>query len=621
VEVWEGSILKRDGALQLMLIMAYIFDFARDQYREAVIRELQAVAAVTDNTRTRSHADPGSVPTRPQPLSHQPFQEPRPGVGRGEPTQASLSARTLFTTLDGPWGAIRHATFIESRYCCLVLTRSNVQEFIDSIDPSRTQKVCRAILEYQVAPLRLDGQTLCDLEQLWTGQPREPEQSNTPSRQFYTVVSYTTYVSPKWHLVRELNVVAVATDAWPAVVDASELRKDRGKTVRPTTRRAARDRDDLLTLAKQLLAGSPSHILLAAITRTAYNIYNAGRSLQLGKHHAGTLRYLVQSLYRASKIGKREPVVPFLRVSYALAQQHLRRSDDPPFELSEPLQESQDGCVLVTSECHPRDLDRSKTTLCVYLTRDPPELPDRNRLAAMVKLAFETVDVYHTSQNNGLASITSTTQIRSTKTPWNLKQTYGIYSKGFRFLSFIHDLGGPSVLTTPPTQGSHLSRGGPVHLQERNLVPWTDERGLRGASPSGYTAESGFILYQVIVSDLSSWREKTQRQGPCCTPCAELERRFVCGDCQSGLCPGWLRNITSEKNTHHGSSARRQPGDRPAVERIFDERDIALIFDFPDLFRPFNNMLQLLQLYQDFRDWCDMTDSEEPLRKRPRLSS
>ena len=45
VQLWDGSIMSKDSALQLLLIVDYIFDWARDIYRPSILRQLKSLAS------------------------------------------------------------------------------------------------------------------------------------------------------------------------------------------------------------------------------------------------------------------------------------------------------------------------------------------------------------------------------------------------------------------------------------------------------------------------------------------------------------------------------------------------------------------------------------------------
>jgi hypothetical protein len=45
VDLWNDRIDSNEGALQLLLIIDYIFDWARDIHRETIIAELRSLSA------------------------------------------------------------------------------------------------------------------------------------------------------------------------------------------------------------------------------------------------------------------------------------------------------------------------------------------------------------------------------------------------------------------------------------------------------------------------------------------------------------------------------------------------------------------------------------------------
>jgi hypothetical protein len=44
VQLWSGSVMNRDDALSLLLIVDYVFDWARDVYRPSILRQLKSLA-------------------------------------------------------------------------------------------------------------------------------------------------------------------------------------------------------------------------------------------------------------------------------------------------------------------------------------------------------------------------------------------------------------------------------------------------------------------------------------------------------------------------------------------------------------------------------------------------
>ena len=63
LDIWNGRITRKDDVLRLLLIVDYIFDWARDLYRPTIYRHLEMLAAgdtasLRDDSDTFSLADP-----------------------------------------------------------------------------------------------------------------------------------------------------------------------------------------------------------------------------------------------------------------------------------------------------------------------------------------------------------------------------------------------------------------------------------------------------------------------------------------------------------------------------------------------------------------------------------
>lgn len=74
IDVWHGCITTRDGALQLLLLVDYLFDWARDRYREDVIGALRIVARGESDAASGGYQDTDIFSTAPLDNIHQPSQ-------------------------------------------------------------------------------------------------------------------------------------------------------------------------------------------------------------------------------------------------------------------------------------------------------------------------------------------------------------------------------------------------------------------------------------------------------------------------------------------------------------------------------------------------------------------
>jgi hypothetical protein len=70
-----------------------------------------------------------------------------------------------FVTIDSPAGVVRHAILIESKYCCVLVTRDNVQTLLPSIEQTKLQRLCRLILDHIKYSILLSQETLDKIEE------------------------------------------------------------------------------------------------------------------------------------------------------------------------------------------------------------------------------------------------------------------------------------------------------------------------------------------------------------------------------------------------------------------------------------------------------------------------
>ncbi|KAF4631105.1 hypothetical protein G7Y89_g7026 [Cudoniella acicularis] len=235
-----------------------------------------------------------------------------------------------------------------------------------------------------------------------------------------------------------------------------------------------------IPLRKKLFPPSTplQQVLLMAIMRKAKKLCvdDDGIPLLDDLNDDGSFRIIVYFIYLSFKRGNLEPQEPFARVSSRLDQQDRLNCDVKPF-FEETPHASSDGCVLVTATCYPykgNQANGSEATFCACLTANGPSLPTQQVLATITKIAFETRDFYHTTQNHGSLNKASLAMIHEKyREIWNLRNTYGVYSEGFGFLDFLEDLGSER----PGSRGSSraLTESG-SQLYDRNFSPWHDPR-------------------------------------------------------------------------------------------------------------------------------------------------
>ncbi len=182
--------------------------------------------------------------------------------GDEESLRRCISAQNAYIAMDSPKGAIRHANFVESRYCCVFVTPDNVSTLVQSTSQNRVQHLTRLIIGHMSHSILISQQTLDTMEQLWTGTSRLTIAARQPAEpDFYTVFTCTSYLTPEWHQVRELFVIAIKQDAWAAVAAAAKIEKRSWKAMSPNLFDAY-GIDNVSEIVERLRAGSPQQVLL-----------------------------------------------------------------------------------------------------------------------------------------------------------------------------------------------------------------------------------------------------------------------------------------------------------------------------------------------------------------------
>lgn len=630
--------MSKNGALQLLLIVDHVFEWAREIYREDVIKEFRIIASGDNDCASIAHPDPDIYST----IS---FQNPEISSSSGPDMMDSYALGIkAFQELDNSKGIVRHATFIESRFRCLFVTRDNVETLLQSTQGQVTEIFARHILN-----LLADGCVLLNctslniIEEQWTGQTRISRQYYYLNQtRFYAIAAYASFLLPDWQQVRELTVIAIAQDAFDSLVGASKYKSHRKIAQRPSTKNEC-DPEAIKVVVTKLRAGNGRHTLLAAVRRVSQTIDGYGSNVYL-KQNDGTSRIIVQYVYSYFKKGQIEPQESFLHVSNCFDQSHLAHSTEEPYDFDEDLNVSPEGCVLIRGQGHSHDAGTARlSSICVYFTDGPPAVPTRESLGTAIKNTFENYDVYHTSRIDRIPNIRQARSIGNEGPRWNIERSYGLYSTGFDFVDWLVSLG----YRPPVRQGS--PRGETCEwLFTRELYPW---------HKPGYINVNVkmrvFIIYKIVTREIRYWRSIAQErrsQGiDCCEICASEEEVV---DAMFEQCYAKIYVRTSRENWFLKALVGEQPIDydpfnpdpkdkgRQGYERFelkhHEVHDLNVIFErnlsfYEDLDKDFDDMRQLkietmkfLRMHRDIQ-WPGMRMVEDTLdetpKKRKRTSS
>ena len=482
-----------------------------------------------------------------------------------------LSMKKQFAQLDTDDCAIRHAALSETRYRCLYLTEDTYDLFLRSTtaSPEHAAKLRNSLCRQIIDPVLVHAKTLENLEQTWTGNCRL---SGSRDSLFYVSLSFSTFLSATWDVIREIHVIAFAQSLigkfYPNCGTLATETEDNMmldivqslRNVSMATQLAAAISRHCFVIHDQFHAAfSPSELSAVSdivgtqledtdVSVAAADKGDRGRQAcehcerefygiphSCGPHSIPRfyLRDAIEYIYRACKKGSTEPEEPFLRRSERLDQVHHTGLDtgSPTSAEADTIEASEDGYVLTWSYKTIRATEKSKANICVYVITEKIEAPERPELMERARRAFETVDVYHTARQIDKRNFTAAI-LSPGGSVWNLSNTYGVYSLGYEFYAFFSRE--CHMSEHPVMQGSARTRHETGrYVWQRNLSPGS-EATLQGVK------HSVFIQFQVLVQELSFWSAKAVAKSEagidCCRLCGVEDPAREPGGDQPNLC-------------------------------------------------------------------------------------
>jgi hypothetical protein len=212
-----------DSALQLLLIIDYIFDWARDVYKPSIISQLKMLANPTKN-KGHAHDDGFTIADTDSDVlslvgSKQRTDIEAWGAAIEDPTEVTPDDEELslmrWATYDSSLGVFRPACVIESLFRCLCVTRANVDVLFAAVPKGRSvnrlAKDAENVLNANYVLLSED--VLWRMEEIWTNRAR-PRQCQDPlETRLFATVTYHATVSDNWELKRIIYCLAFDEEA------------------------------------------------------------------------------------------------------------------------------------------------------------------------------------------------------------------------------------------------------------------------------------------------------------------------------------------------------------------------------------------------------------------------
>ena len=410
-----------DGALQLLLIIDHIFDWARDIYRPAILRHLRFLSEPDDgDAMSITHDSDIFSMQRPKPSSigsQVGFEDITLDSGGTGETSDDLNPLRL---LDSTKGVLRDAALVEYSFISITITGDNARTILRSFPPAPAIKLARKLLSsicFHDGVVKMDGETLSAVETLWTGD-LQPTNLITSKREFYTRLTYKTYLTDDWVIMKELLCLAISEEAVAVLLESSKQTKN------PETYAVKVDKGRILNLYSPFRHCSSDYNLRAAVCRLALSLYLT-TSLCATKNFCEThidhkwqatpglerkrligarfglieemegdpTHSIIDDIYRKHKIGRREPVETYIRMSANTENQIVDSpgSPDPYPALGNEHLCREGGHVIVVGSCLHRSLwSNNSPEVCLFI-RSRGKHQDKN-LAALRSLIGKVLE-------------------------------------------------------------------------------------------------------------------------------------------------------------------------------------------------------------------------------------
>ncbi|TVY81443.1 hypothetical protein LSUE1_G006252 [Lachnellula suecica] len=295
-QLWDGSIMSNEGSLQLLLIVDYIFDWARDIYRPAILRQFKALIT-GDNYDQVSLGDDSDIFSMRRNISGW-IQAPPSTIGdfefhhQGAETAVVIDQQELLPMQipNTKLGTLRSASIVHYRAIGLCITEDNVTDTLPqratrqfahpgNKEPrDKFRQAARDLINFIARwdeLLLITEEDLDTMEENWTGyvkNTREPSALYSVS-EFYTVVEMRSYIDHKWQVIRELAYLAVSEAAFNVLIEHANF-KVKNPAVTAVRDAARPCSGKTFTEAMRCLkSGSTSRLLEAAISCTSIALY------------------------------------------------------------------------------------------------------------------------------------------------------------------------------------------------------------------------------------------------------------------------------------------------------------------------------------------------------------
>lgn len=293
--------------MQLVLIVDYIFDWARDIYRPSILRQLKSFASgkAYDEVSFLHDSDIYSLKrnvTHWMPPPPKNTNDLEPTFDLNAPFDPGLNHQDFlpFSVPKTRFGTIRSANLSTQKLTGLCLSQANVEEFLliaagNSIDKTASKSIAREMLDCFSSNGRkerhrslgltygesendlekhifvLSGSDLQVLEESWIGEAETmsdvPELP--PAEEFHCLISFECFLNSSWEVVKQITYLAISKPAINILLDWASYSHS---SLSPFTPPYCGD-TTLQQCINCLSSASPSQSLLAAFAARSLTWY------------------------------------------------------------------------------------------------------------------------------------------------------------------------------------------------------------------------------------------------------------------------------------------------------------------------------------------------------------
>ncbi|PVI00615.1 hypothetical protein DM02DRAFT_671842 [Periconia macrospinosa] len=357
IRLWEGCIISQDGALQLVLIIDYILDWARDIYRPSIVRQLMSIAGVEARSLYTITQDPDNLSAWargqdnhtvvPIGTATANYIDDMHNANSLNNTEAEVQEQHEKLLHNSKHGVVSCGRVLNSRIRGLCITADNVMTMLQGCEGRYglhrfINKILDVVAQKGQSFVLPNTQALKAIEEMWTGVTAySPTFSNTIGR---TIVSVHTrfWLSKDWHFTRELNYLAITEEAYKILCEKFwgeefcerywDVTKDENAALQPQAESSTDNfqpyftkafsiaksvsEDEFVSMVYENNDVSKNEILRRCTQGQAFFLHDSNMDFKRNnalKIKRGRLGELVTSVYRKYKNGTREPDEAFLR--------------------------------------------------------------------------------------------------------------------------------------------------------------------------------------------------------------------------------------------------------------------------------------------------------------------